>query len=274
MGGVVGSVSAGAGFKYSLVSDGGSSDFWGFAREARGLFCVSEDGFRQVDLLGCAPRGGLLAALDHVGGHRARAGNADLALLDAEGVEMGSYFVNDVALIAAKASVLGAGLVDVTVQLWCDQMLPGSDWMWELIRTGQLNRKGLWHSLDQQGRRAWLSVALWSSEYRRRGNSADIAPGRVFVLDGQQVHDVDSFYCAIGEAVNGPGGYFGWNLDALNDCLRGGWGAAPPFTLEWQYAEVARSRLVDHRAVQGDPATLFELILHIIGDHDVEVVLV
>jgi RNAse (barnase) inhibitor barstar len=85
---------------------------------------------------------------------------------------------------------------------------------------------------------------------------------------------VDSFYCAIGEAVNGPGGYFGWNLDALKDCLRGGWGAAPPFTLEWQYAEVARSRLVEHRAVQGDPATLFELILNIIGDHDVEVVLV
>ncbi|MEU3226690.1 hypothetical protein ABZ695_26515 [Streptomyces sp. NPDC006976] len=149
---------------------------------------MSEDGFRQVDLLGCAPRGGLLAALDQVGGRRARVGNADLALLDAKGVEMGSYFVNDVAPIAAKPSALGVGLVDVTVQLWCDQMLPGSDWMWELIRTGQLTRKGLWHSLDQQGRRAWLSVALWSSEYRRRGKSSDIAPGRVFVLDGQQVH--------------------------------------------------------------------------------------
>ncbi|MFC7266999.1 barstar family protein [Streptomyces lutosisoli] len=231
------------------------------------------DGLRQVELLGCAPRGGLLAVLDHIGGRRARAGNAYLSMLDVEGVEMGSYFVNDVTSTAAKASPLGSGLVDVTVQLWCDQTLPGSDWMWELIRTGQLSRKGLWHSLDQPGRRAWLSVALWSSEYQRRGNGADTAPGRVFVLDGQQILDVDSFYCAIGEAVNGPGGYFGWNLDALNDCLRGGRGAVPPFTLEWRHSEVARSRLVEHPAVQGDPATLFELILSIIGDHDVEVVL-
>lgn len=268
------SVGAGAGITYSLTGDDGGSDFWGFAREARALFSASEDGSRQVELLGCAPRGGLLAALDRVGGRRARAGNADLALLDAEGVAMGSYFVNDVTAIAAKASALGDGLVDVTVQLCCDQTLPGSDWKWELIRTGQLNRKGLWHSLDQPGRRAWLSVALRSSEYQRRGNRADIAPGRTLMLDGQQILDVDSFYCAIGEAVNGPGGYFGWNLDALNDLLRGGWGAAPPFTLEWQHAEVARSRLVEHRVVQGDPATLFEPILNIIGDHDVEVVLV
>ncbi|MFD9242801.1 barstar family protein [Streptomyces sp. NPDC059556] len=36
-----------------------------------------------------------------------------------------------------------------------------------------------------------------------------------------------------GEAVNGPGGYFGWNLDALDDCFFGGWGAAPAFTLFW-----------------------------------------
>ncbi|MFE2532064.1 barstar family protein [Streptomyces sp. NPDC059371] len=27
-----------------------------------------------------------------------------------------------------------------------------------------------------------------------------------------------------------PGGYFGWNLDALDDCLIGGWGASTPFT--------------------------------------------
>jgi RNAse (barnase) inhibitor barstar len=262
---------SGAGFKYSLTGDDGGHDFWGFARGARGLFSVSEDGLRQVELLGCTPHGRLLASLGHLGGRRARAGNANLALLDIEGIEMGAYFVNDVTPTAAKPSTLGADLLDVTVQLWCDQMLPGSDWMWELIRTGQLKRKGLWHSLDQPGRRAWLSVALWSSEYQRRANDAGTAPDRVFVLDGRQILDVDSFYCAIGEAVNGPGGYFGWNLDALNDCLRGDWGAAPPFTLEWRYSEVSRSRLVEHPALQGDGTTLFELILNIIGENDIQV---
>ncbi|MGI5177242.1 barstar family protein [Dactylosporangium sp. CA-152071] len=56
--------------------------------------------------------------------------------------------------------------------------------------------------------------------------------------------DIEGFYCALGEAVNGPGGYFGWNLDALDDCLRGGWGARAPFTLVWRHAHVARRHLV------------------------------
>ncbi|WP_406100936.1 barstar family protein [Streptomyces sp. NBC_01003] len=75
-----------------------------------------------------------------------------------------------------------------------------------------------------EGRRAWLSVALWSHEYQRPGHPVDAEPGQVFALDGRQVVDANSFYCALGEAINGPGGYFGWNLDAANDCLRGRWG--------------------------------------------------
>jgi len=31
--------------------------------------------------------------------------------------------------------------------------------------------------------------------------------------------------------VNGASGYYGANLDSLSDCLRGGFGVAPPFTL-------------------------------------------
>ncbi len=184
---------------------------------------------------------------------------------------MGSYFVNDVTATDAKPSRHGAGLLDITVSLWCDQILPGSEWVWEALRTGQLNRKGLWHSLDAEGRRAWLSVALWSRVYQRREHPDDARPGRVFTLDGRQIVDVDSFYCALGEAINGPGGYFGWNLDAVDDCLTSGWGAASPFTLEWQHSDIARSQLVHHHAVSDGAGTLFELLLEIFEGHDVEV---
>jgi Barstar (barnase inhibitor) len=44
----------------------------------------------------------------------------------------------------------------------------------------------------------------------------------VYVIDGGQVGSLEDFWRVIGEAVNGPGGYFGQNLDAFNDCLRGG----------------------------------------------------
>ncbi|GIE30238.1 hypothetical protein Ait01nite_032830 [Actinoplanes italicus] len=52
--------------------------------------------------------------------------------------------------------------------------------------------------------------------------------------------DLDAFFCALGEAVNGPGGYFGWNPAALEDCLHGKWGAATPFRLVQNDAAVAR----------------------------------
>lgn len=140
---------AGKGFKYALTSDEDESDFWGFAQEARGLFIESADGLRQVELLECSPRGALLTCLDHLGGRRACAGSAHLVLLDAEGIEMGSYFVGNVTAAAAKPSLRERGLFDITVRLWCDQLLPGSAWVWESLRTGQLNRKGMWHSLPR-----------------------------------------------------------------------------------------------------------------------------
>jgi RNAse (barnase) inhibitor barstar len=272
-GGVVGRAASAAEGNYALTSDEDESDFWGFAQEARGLFTPGEDGLRQVELLGCSPRGALLTCLDHLGGRRATAGSAHLAFLDTEGVEMGSYFVSNVTATAARPSPRGDGLLDVTVRLWCDELLPGSDWVWALLRTGQLDRKGLWHSLDPEGRRAWLSVALWSRHYQRREHTEDAAPGQVFILDGRQVVDADSFYCALGEAVNGPGGYFGWNLAAVDDCLRGGFGATPPFTLQWQNSDIARSQLAGDQESSRITGGDFDVLLEIFADHGIDVLL-
>ncbi|MFE2423422.1 barstar family protein [Streptomyces hokutonensis] len=45
------------------------------------------------------------------------------------------------------------------------------------------------------------------------------------MLNGTQVRTLEDFWRLIGEAVNGPGGYFGKNLDAFADCLSGGFGS-------------------------------------------------
>ncbi len=263
-----------AGQKYALTPDEDDADFWGFSHEAEGLFTPlqEEEGARRVHLVGCLPQGGLLKSLDHVGSRRALAGNAWIDILDAEGATMGSYFVNDVTVVDVRPSARGAGLVDVTVTLWCDQALPGAGEIWDLIRTGRLNRTGMWHVLDPVDRHAWLSVALWSREYQCRGK-LDAPARQVFTLDGRQCVDVDSFYCALGEAINGPGGYFGWTLDALVDCLRGGWGATSPFTLQWQYSAVARARLAELRATGEGEAILFDLLLEIFQEQGIQVIL-
>ncbi|MCX4571732.1 barstar family protein [Streptomyces sp. NBC_01571] len=256
-----------------MTSDEDDDDFWGFVRDARGLFDPQEDGLRQVELLECSPQGKFLTCLDHLGSRRAMAGGGHLAFLDAEGIAMGSYFVSGMTATAATPSVHAGGLFDVTVRLWCDQLLPGSEEIWDLVRTGKLNRKGMWGELDTDGRKAWLSVALWSCEYQRCGQSADAPQGQVFTLDGRQVIDIDSFYCALGEAINGPGGYFGWNLAAVDDCLRGRFGASPPFTLEWLHSGVARSGLVRPPASGNDTAADLQVLLEIFADHDIKVLL-
>ncbi|WP_234381263.1 barstar family protein [Streptomyces sp. NRRL F-5122] len=193
-------------------------------------------------------------------------------LLDAGGATMGSYFVNEVTVVDVQSSTRGTDFVDLTVTLWCEQALPGADAVWDLIRTGQLNRTGMWHELDAEGRHIWLSVALWSREYQR-GDRPDAPDHQVFTLDGGHIVNIDSFYCTLGEGINGPGGYFGWNLDALIDCLRRGWGATPPFTLLWQHSAGARARLVERQETADGVATLFDLLLEIFDEQGIQVIL-
>lgn len=67
----------------------------------------------------------------------------------------------------------------------------------------------------------------------------------IYILEGKQITSLESFWQVIGEAVNGKDGYFGKNLDALNDCLRGGFGtpANDDFTFEWRDHEISRANL-------------------------------
>ncbi|MFH9466470.1 barstar family protein [Streptomyces clavifer] len=58
----------------------------------------------------------------------------------------------------------------------------------------------------------------------------------IYVIDGSEVTGLERFWEVVGEAVNGPGGYFGRNLDAFADCLSGGMGTPDDadFVIEWR----------------------------------------
>lgn len=71
--------------------------------------------------------------------------------------------------------------------------------------------------------------------------------------------------------MNGPAGYFGRGLDALNDCLRGCWGTAPPFTLVWHAAAVARTCLGVTPHTTGQRPPTFEELLAFLAARHVEV---
>ncbi|MBO0912935.1 barstar family protein [Streptomyces laculatispora] len=115
-----------------------------------------------------------------------------------------------------------------------------------------------------------------------------------YVIEGSRVTGLEQFWTVIGEAVNGPDGYFGRNLDALADCLGGGMGTPDDgdFVIEWRdhalsvhalgHGETARQlrRSLERahptnrpamrkrldEALAGRGPTLFDLIVAILAD--------
>ncbi|WP_329458355.1 barstar family protein [Streptomyces sp. NBC_01497] len=63
-----------------------------------------------------------------------------------------------------------------------------------------------------------------------------------YVIDGAEVTGLDAFWRVLGAAVNGPGGYFGTNLDAFADCLRGGYGTPDDGDFAFLWRDHRRSR--------------------------------
>jgi len=90
-------------------------------------------------------------------------------------------------------------------------------------------------------------------------------PPVVFRIDGRKIKSANDFYREIGSSVNGPGGYFGHNLDALADCLRGGFGTPEqrPYEFEWLHSALSRRYL---NAVRVGQQTLFDAIRDVFSD--------
>ena len=87
----------------------------------------------------------------------------------------------------------------------------------------------------------------------------------IYRIDGRKIKSPSDFYREIGSAVNGTGGYFGRNLDALADCLRGGFGTPEkrPYEFEWQHSALSQRYLAE--AAHGKPP-LFDAIQNVFKD--------
>ncbi|MFC8714571.1 barstar family protein [Streptomyces sp. NPDC057197] len=136
---------------------------------------------------------------------------------------------------------------------------PGADWdflghtceypdagrIWPLWAEGGPAGPGEWARGPARTHGSWLHVVqtAWFTSGRRatRYGTTETA-----VLDGSALSTKESFYCALGEAVNGPGGYFGSNLDALHDCLRSlRRNSDRPLRVRWHDLAASRAALGD-----------------------------
>ncbi|GAA4847037.1 barstar family protein [Kitasatospora terrestris] len=91
-------------------------------------------------------------------------------------------------------------------------------------------------------------------------------------LRGELVTDEPSFYTQLGRVLDAPDGYYGKNLDALADCLRGGFGPEPPFTLVW-HESMASARVLTRRVSGGESGdrSYFDAILDVLRQGGVTV---
>ena len=135
------------------------------------------------------------------------------------------------------------GLVDlrITGYLW-DIPRAATDEIWSRWSQSDGIERDAWSEFSEEGREAWLDAARLCSVWRYPLAAGADSPGE-FELDGSHVADRAGLYYALGEALNGPGGYYGASVDALKDCLRGGFGPVAPFTLTWHHSATARAHV-------------------------------
>ncbi|BCJ41339.1 hypothetical protein GCM10010168_89010 [Actinoplanes ianthinogenes] len=256
---------------------GEGEEMFGTCQDVSGVFRPRPQPLpKPATLIGCRPEPRLRRAIEAQQRGAARHRRMIIASIYSVADDGTATHMLDSGLGAEVAdvrpSVLGDALVDVTFESSYGDAIKGgrptgAREIWELWRRGRPEKPGLWADFPAALRHEWAGAAL---AHHRPG--PDRRSGRTYHLDGRYITDEDGFYCAIGEAINGPGGYFGWNTGALHDCLLGDWGAAPGFRLIWHDSEVARRHLVpgyDRR--DWCPAVTMDHLLAWLAEDGVEV---
>lgn len=86
------------------------------------------------------------------------------------------------------------------------------------------------------------------------------SPKREYVLDGTRFSTLEGFYEEVSRVLI-PGVWWGKNLDAFNDILRGGFSTPEEgFVLKWKHAAVSKQRL-------GYPETVRQLTYRLARCH-------
>ncbi|WP_033824359.1 barstar family protein [Kitasatospora sp. MBT63] len=236
----------------------------GRCADVHGLLVTRPTAVTPLQLIGCEPTEPLLGTVRRRGRWP---GHTELLALDRDGEVMTRRPVI-LAVEGSRPSVLGGGLLDVTLADSSDRPPRAARPVWEAWYAGRPRERNLWARLDREGREQWLDLTFRGGDLPARDVS-----GGVHHLDGRYVTDDAALHCALGEALLGPGGYFGREWNAFADCLGGGFGVAPPFTLVWHDAEAARRALAEEHLLPDDGPSYFEAVVARLERSGVTVVL-
>ena len=111
--------------------------------------------------------------------------------------------------------------------------------VWKMYFQDTIKTPQLWKKLSEENKEGWLVVSYNCQQNIKIKDKDNL----IVKLDGELIDTELDFYCALGEAVNGIGGYFGFGLDGLHDCFCGGFGVGKPFTLIWENHDYSKRNL-------------------------------
>ncbi|WP_299890898.1 barstar family protein [uncultured Lacinutrix sp.] len=147
--------------------------------------------------------------------------------------------------------------LNVTINGW---LYPSSKGFYEIAKkrlNNDIKTFGTWKDLSPEKVQGWLDASI------RLGTYSEDVSNKIVSINSNDIDCEDKFYCALGESINGIGGYFGRNLSALNDCFYGGFGIKENFTLKWLNHEIYKQKFPEH----------FKGILEIFSDNNKTLIL-
>ncbi|MBJ6636777.1 barstar family protein [Streptomyces sp. DHE7-1] len=205
------------------------------AREISGFFVESDHGQPAEILIYGSAR------------HAVRLGkdlsDVELRVVNSLGKAIGSYYIGRVGLrswFEGTGSPGQGGFVATFYGHTCPHATAGA--IWRRWASGSPLENGEWARYPVESHDSWLHV-VQNSWFETGHEAKRYGVGEICIIDGKKILSESSFYCALGESVNGPGGYFGSTLDGLADCLASSRNASAPFELVWEHFSGAQERM-------------------------------
>jgi len=187
-------------------------------------------------------------------------------VLDANEVSLGAY---DLWGATLEADGDGCGTLWANVSMaphasaravwnrWCEQ-LPDTYGQWTTLPSGE--------------REGWIEAAQLHYFHTVGERRTWPIPEGPITLHGKHIDDLASFFCAIGEAFNGPAGYFGSNFTALADCLAN-LNREPGQRVQVRWTNMAVAEKTLERRVETSTGwtPIFDIAMQVLGRYNVEV---
>lgn len=176
--------------------------------------------------------------------------NGFICFLDDEKSIVTRTFIGKIKIIKVKKNT-----VTLTGQVWCHPK--GFHKAWKMKLNNEIAKKNTWKTFEKSELQGWLVYALSISRIN------EIKKDIRLQIDGNEFHNLDSFFCMLGEEIHGPAGYFGRSIYAMYDCLRGDFGVESISELTWH----------NHQKSKKLFKTKFDEIIQIFEEYNIKVIL-